>query len=89
MRMQLGPSQQGEPSAANHPSPGAPRTWGSCLLPKETMPWSREVGQASVSGGFSQVVATVETEPFTAETEKAQMGKLTGDQGSPGLACIH
>ena len=29
------------------------------------------------------------SKPFTAETEKAQMGKLTGDQGSPGLACIH
>ena len=64
MRTQCGPSQQGEPSAANHPSPGTPRTWGPCLLPKETMPWSREVGQAGVSGGFSQVVATVEIEPW-------------------------
>ena len=59
MRMQCGLSQQGEPSAANHPSPDAPRTWDPCLLPKETMPWSREVGQAGGSGGFSDPEAAV------------------------------
>ena len=60
----VGLSQQGEPSTANHLSPGAPRTWDPCPLPKETMLRSREAGQARGSGGFSQVVAMVEVEPW-------------------------